>query len=158
MEKKRLTLEQLDAVIEADPACGKKETRAALMLRRLFYSKELMDREADNQRRVLAEGIVRNPESLEDAVLPLSEAVEVLVCKLEDMKNTYLAESKENAPTEEDAYAFAHQFLTYHAIMRFLESVIENDCDYYLHLCDLGCAAVRKRKQNEMKEKEEHGA
>lgn len=158
MEKKKLTLEQLDAVIEADPACEKKETKTALMLRNLFFRKELMDREADNQRRVLAEGIVRNPENLEDAALPLSEAVDVLVGKLEDMKNTYLADAKESTPTEEDAYAYAHQFLIYHAIMRFLESVIENDCDYYLHLCDLGCAAVRKRKQEKQKEDKEHGA
>ena len=158
MEKKKLTLEQLDAVIEMDPGCEKKETRMALMLRKLFYSKELMDREAEHHRRVLAEGICRDPENLEDAVVPLSEAADFLATRLEDMHNQYCDEERKEPHSEEDAYFHAHEFLIMHAIIGFLERVVEDDRDYYLHLCDLGCAAVRKRKQEEKKEGKEHGA
>ena len=157
MEKKmKLSLEELDTAIEADPECKKEETESLMIIRSLFFGRELMEREAQHQRRVLAEGICKDPGLLEDAVIPLSEAVTVLVGRLENMKNNYLQDARENEPTAEDAYDYAHQFLIYHAIMVFLENVIEQDCDYYLHLCDLGCAAVRKRMEKE--EERKHGA
>lgn len=116
-------------------------------------SDEPWDRMAEKARNNLSDLIGDDADSLEYAVITISEIADMIRMYLVDMRNTRREEEANGlAYSREDELCYTHQFLVWHSLMKLLRQYAAECGDDYVHLCDKGCAAVRYRKSHHEKE------